>query len=135
MMQPSEERHRGDLPDALNGARDRRVLLQREVSPHFIIVSGVGSNNATQVRFTEHHAVVDALGGLHRLRGGAANMNNQIERADFLAGMRKEIRQVSRGSHGPPIIRNARLRRAPRAPLSIGANLAAAIGDENLARI
>ena len=38
----------------LNDARDRRVLLQREVSPRFIIVSGVGSNDATQVRFAEH---------------------------------------------------------------------------------
>ncbi len=27
MMQSSEERQRSDLPDALNGARDRRVLL------------------------------------------------------------------------------------------------------------
>ena len=28
MMQSPEERQRGDLPDALNGAGDRRVLLQ-----------------------------------------------------------------------------------------------------------
>ncbi len=61
MMQSSEERQRSDLPDALNSARDRRVLLQREVSPHFIIISGVGSNDAPQVRFAEHHAVVQAL--------------------------------------------------------------------------
>jgi hypothetical protein len=29
MMQSSEEQQRGDLPDELNGAKDRRVLLQR----------------------------------------------------------------------------------------------------------
>jgi hypothetical protein len=45
MMQSSEERQRSDLPDALNGARDRRVLLQREVSPHFIIISSSASSS------------------------------------------------------------------------------------------
>jgi len=29
MMQSSEERQRGDLPDALNGARDRRACGRR----------------------------------------------------------------------------------------------------------
>jgi hypothetical protein len=67
MMQSSEERQRADWPDALNGARDRRGLLQRKVGPHFVIIRGVRSNDATQVRFAEHDAVVDA-GALAQLK-------------------------------------------------------------------
>jgi len=83
MIQSSDERERGDLPDALNGARDRRVLLQREVGPHFIIIGGVPSNDATQERFAEHDAVVDALaskssrlGARHVRTGGGGTITN-----------------------------------------------------------
>jgi hypothetical protein len=61
MMQSSEQRQCGDLPDALNAARDRRGLLQRKVGPHFIIIGGVRANYATQVSLTEHHIMVEAL--------------------------------------------------------------------------
>ena len=37
MMKACENGHGGDLPDALNGSSDRRVLAQGEMSPHFII--------------------------------------------------------------------------------------------------
>jgi hypothetical protein len=41
MMYSSEERNRGNLPDALNGSSDRRVLAQGEVSPHLIVIGSV----------------------------------------------------------------------------------------------
>jgi hypothetical protein len=46
MMQSSEERHRGDLPDALNGSGDRRILFQHQVGPHVVVVGGVCPNDA-----------------------------------------------------------------------------------------
>jgi hypothetical protein len=38
MMQSAEERYCLDLPNALNCASDRRVLVQRKVSPHLIVI-------------------------------------------------------------------------------------------------
>jgi hypothetical protein len=41
MMYSSEERMRGNLPDALNASSDRCVLAQGEVSPHLILKGSV----------------------------------------------------------------------------------------------
>ena len=41
MMYSSEERKRGNLPDALNASSDRCVLTQGEVSPHLIVIGSV----------------------------------------------------------------------------------------------
>jgi len=43
MMQSSEERHRGDLPDALNGAGNRRVLPQQGVGLHNVVALHFGA--------------------------------------------------------------------------------------------
>jgi hypothetical protein len=59
-MYSSEERKRGNLPDALNGSSDRRVLAQGEVNPHLIVIGSILTETA-QVRLAEHHRVVHAL--------------------------------------------------------------------------
>src|SRR5208337_4074698 len=64
MMQSSEERRRRDSPDALNCAKNRRVLPQREVGLHNIVVGSVCPNDAAQVRFAEHDDVVEALAAI-----------------------------------------------------------------------
>jgi len=54
MVQPSEERQRGDSTHALNRSSDRRVLAKSEMSPRLIVIDGVGAKDAAQVRFAEY---------------------------------------------------------------------------------
>ena len=61
MVQPSEERQRGDSTHALNRSSDRRVLAKSEMSPRLIVIDGVGAKDAAQVRFAEYYRVIDAF--------------------------------------------------------------------------
>jgi hypothetical protein len=55
-MQPAEERMRLDASDPLNRAREGRVLVQRSVRPHVVVIAGIGLQNPA------HQAGQDARG-------------------------------------------------------------------------
>jgi hypothetical protein len=44
----------------LNFAMLRRVLFQRAVRPHFIVIIGVGFQHSAQMRFARNDQVIDA---------------------------------------------------------------------------
>jgi len=41
MMQSAEQGHFGNLADAMNNSIDRRIVAQREVSPHLIVQANI----------------------------------------------------------------------------------------------
>ena len=43
VMQPAKQRMRCDTSDPLNRARERRVLLQRSVRSHIVVIAGIGT--------------------------------------------------------------------------------------------
>jgi hypothetical protein len=45
VMKPAEERMRLDASDPLNRAREGRVLVQRSVRSHIVVIAGIGSQN------------------------------------------------------------------------------------------
>ena len=61
VMKSAEDRLRCDGAEALNGAMERGVLVQRSVGPRLIIVGSIGAYDPAQVRFPEHDDVVQAL--------------------------------------------------------------------------
>ena len=82
MMQSSEERHRGDLPGALNCARDRRVLLQREPGPNVIVIAGVCPKDAVSLGIA---SVLVSLAVLVRDRSGPNRLSLLVAFAGVLA--------------------------------------------------
>ncbi len=60
-MQPAEERMRREASDPLNPAREGRVLVQRSVRSHIVVIAGIGLQNPAQVCLAQGDHVVDAL--------------------------------------------------------------------------
>jgi hypothetical protein len=52
-VKAAEDRLRRDGAEALNRAVKRGVLVQRSMSPLFIIIGGICAEDPAQVRFTE----------------------------------------------------------------------------------
>ena len=63
MMQASDHGHLDDfaLVGALHRSGLRCIFLQGEVGPAPVVVGEIVSQHATQVRFVQHHDVVEAL--------------------------------------------------------------------------
>jgi len=63
MMQASDHGHLDDfaLVGALRRSGLRCIFLQGKVSPAPVVVGEIVSQHATQVRFVQHHYVVEAL--------------------------------------------------------------------------
>jgi hypothetical protein len=62
VVKAAEDRLRYDGADALNRTMKRGVLVQTSMSPQLIIIiDGICAEHSTQVRFTEHDHVAQAL--------------------------------------------------------------------------
>ena len=61
VMQSAEEHMRRDVTDALNGARERRVFVQRSVRSQIVVIAGIGLQYPAEVRLAQGDHVVDAL--------------------------------------------------------------------------
>jgi hypothetical protein len=46
----------------LGRRKSERILVQREIRPDPMVIGSVVLRNATQVRFVEHHQVIEAFG-------------------------------------------------------------------------
>ena len=55
MMQPA----RIDASDCLRPPKVRSVFIQRKMGPDFVVIRSVGLQDIAQVRFAEHHQVVE----------------------------------------------------------------------------
>lgn len=62
-MQPPNLRYRDDLSTLgrFELAFNRRVTIQRQVSPRFVVIVEVSDKNPPQKSFVEHDDVVEAL--------------------------------------------------------------------------
>ena len=61
MMKSAEDGRRYDVAQALDGAVDRRILVERPMSPQLIIVSSILRQNPAQMRLAQYDHMVDAL--------------------------------------------------------------------------
>jgi hypothetical protein len=52
-MKAAEKRMRRDASDPLNRAREGRVLVQRSVRSHIIVIAGIGLQNPAKVRLAQ----------------------------------------------------------------------------------
>src|SRR2546429_7976759 len=60
-MKSAEDGRRYDAAHVLDGAMDRRVLVERPMSPQLVIVGGILRQNPAQMLFAQDNDVVDAL--------------------------------------------------------------------------
>ena len=58
MMQPAEDWNRHDGADLLRPSQIGCIFVQREMGSDFVVIRGVCLQDIAQVRFTEHHEVV-----------------------------------------------------------------------------
>ena len=79
-----------DGTEALNRAMERGVLVQRSMSPRFIIVGSIRAYDAAQVRFPEYDHVVQAL---------PADRANEPLNVSVLPGRSERNRPIS-NAHG-----------------------------------
>jgi hypothetical protein len=61
VMEAAEHWERPDPASVVSGAMNRRVFVQRKMSPDTVVVTGIGPENSAQVAFAEHDNVVKAL--------------------------------------------------------------------------
>jgi hypothetical protein len=61
MMQAAEDWQGGNLAKSLNRPMPRRILLQGEVCPEFVLVAGVGRKDSAQMGLTEDDSVIKAF--------------------------------------------------------------------------
>ena len=59
MMEPAEDRYRRDTADLLRPAKIRRISVQGEMRPDFIVIRSVSLQGMAQVRSAEHDDVVE----------------------------------------------------------------------------
>jgi len=48
-------------PDVLHGSAPRRILREREVCSHLIVIFGIGRQDPAEMHLAEDHDVVEAL--------------------------------------------------------------------------
>jgi hypothetical protein len=61
MMKSAEKRPRGEVTEPLNGSTDRRVFVQRQMRPEFVVIAGVGTKNSTQLGVADHDDMVETF--------------------------------------------------------------------------
>ena len=61
VVQPADERMRGNTSDPLNRTRYRGILVQGTMSPRLIVITCVRAQDATQVLLAQCHHVVNAF--------------------------------------------------------------------------
>ena len=90
-MKSAENGVRFYVSNPLNGARDRRIFVQRPMRSHFIVVMRVASQSLTQMPLAKHNEMVDTL---------AADRPDQPFGESILPGRGRSDRLVSY-THGP----------------------------------
>ena len=58
-MQPTQNWDGCDGAELVRAPKIRRILVQREMRPDLVVIGSVILENATQLRFVEHHQVVE----------------------------------------------------------------------------
>jgi hypothetical protein len=61
MVQPAKDRMRNNVSGPLDWARVGRVLPERNVSSHVIIIGGIFRKNSSKVLCVEHNQMISAL--------------------------------------------------------------------------
>ena len=61
VVQPAQDRAAKNGPGQFDGARDRRILLQRQMRPYLVVIVHVRLQHVTEVALTEHNNVVKAF--------------------------------------------------------------------------
>ena len=61
MMKTSEDGHRYNAAQVLNGAMDRGILIERPMGSQLIIVGSISLQNSAQMRLAQDEHMVDAL--------------------------------------------------------------------------
>ncbi len=59
MMEPSKDWNRRDAADLLRLPKIRRISVQGEMRPDFVVIRSVSLQDMAQVRFAEHDDVVE----------------------------------------------------------------------------
>jgi len=59
MMQPAKDWNRCDASELLGAPKVRSIFIQRNMGPDFVVVRSVGLQDIAQVRFAEHHEVIE----------------------------------------------------------------------------
>jgi hypothetical protein len=61
MVQSAQDRSADDIPGPLNAARDRGILVQRQMSARGVVAMFVRQQNVAQMAFTENHDMINAF--------------------------------------------------------------------------
>jgi transcriptional regulator with XRE-family HTH domain len=61
MMKSAENRPRCDLTVPMDRPMGRRILVQRQMRPEFVVVAGVGRKDPAQMGFAEDNDVIEAF--------------------------------------------------------------------------
>ncbi len=61
MVQPAKDQMRNNVSGPLDWARVGRVLPERNVSSHVIIIGGIFRKNSSKVLCVEHNQMISAL--------------------------------------------------------------------------
>ena len=60
-METAEDRAADNIPDPLGTARDRGILVQRQVSARAVVVAHVREQHVAQMAFAEYHDMINAF--------------------------------------------------------------------------
>jgi hypothetical protein len=61
MMETAEDRATDNIPDPLGTARDRGILVQRQVRARAVVVAHVREQHVAQMTFAEDHDMINAF--------------------------------------------------------------------------
>src|ERR1700757_3765862 len=61
MVQSAQDRAADDLPNPLDAARDRGIIVQRQMSSRGVVVIFKRQQNVAQMAFTEDYDMIDAF--------------------------------------------------------------------------
>src|SRR6185295_2507471 len=61
MVQSAQDRAADDIPGPLNAARDRGILVQRQMSARGVVVIFVRQQNVAQMAFAEDYDMINAF--------------------------------------------------------------------------
>jgi len=61
VVQSTKNWHRQRATDSLDGSRDRRVLVQRQVRPSLVVIFLVGIEQMPEMPFAEHNNMVKTI--------------------------------------------------------------------------
>jgi hypothetical protein len=61
VVQPAQNQSSKNGPGQFDGARDRRIFLQRQMRPYLVVIVHVRQQYMTEVSLAEHNNVVKAL--------------------------------------------------------------------------